>query len=74
MMVSPDERRLDSQGHTGLLCDLPDVRIAQILAGIDTTRGNLSPSLGMVTMVKDQQICSPLDIDDNPLKSFHVNH
>jgi hypothetical protein len=72
MVVSAEEAGLGNQSHSGLLCDLPCYRCVKILLGVDTTCGYLRAGFGMVSMLEDQKLLSPLDVDDNSLTAFHL--
>jgi len=72
MVVSAEQPRFGNQFHSGFLGDLPCDRCLKILFGIDTTSGYLGAGSGMVSVVEDQKLSSPLDVDDNSLAELHL--
>jgi hypothetical protein len=71
MVVSAKQPGLGNQCHSGFLGDLPCDRCWKILFGIDTTCGYLRARFGMVSVVEDQKLSSPLDVDDDSLTAPH---
>jgi hypothetical protein len=72
MFVVPEERRLRVQAKARLLTDLPDHRVEQVLARLNTASRHLRPGFRMISMVEDEQTISPLDVDNDSLPQRHL--
>jgi len=71
MVMGAQKRRFGVQCHSDFLGDLARDRCLKLLVWIDATCRYLRPSFGMVPVLEDQKLSSPLDVDDNPLATFH---
>jgi hypothetical protein len=72
MFVRSDERRLTLQVNAGFFSYLPDRCLDQCLAFVNTASGNLSSCVGMIPMVKHEEVIPSLDVDDDSLSSGHT--
>ena len=72
MLVRPNEGRFRIQVNAGFLSYLPNRRLDQCLALVDTAGGNLNSRVGMIPVFEDEKPILSLDVDDNSLSAGHA--
>jgi hypothetical protein len=72
MIVRADQLRLSDQCDTRFFRNLADRCCFELLIWMDTACRHLGARLRMVSVLEDQQISSPFDVDHHSLTALHL--